>query len=999
MMNGILEIEDTRRDTADVHRTTVADKDRSVGGRAIIATSGAPLPCSPATDAIAVPNTFRGMKAINVPASPSDLAGYGALLQHRSRRRSSHSILGGQGSPSFSSLVDALSRASGEPRGSTAAALFGEELTLSRGLEAVVDVIVPPVVPPPPSPTSLDAALPLTDLRDPESMSATELDRLFGSSMLSTSWQEAKKTRLSSSPLISELAAKLSARVATEEQGMDVDEKAAVPVCPPGNACAGRGTGNASAEPKIAAAAPAETTVAKSRNGVRVDIKAPPATRIAVNGAGHATSLRGRSESVPSLETLQANAANMLNNMMASRTAAGSRRASSSAAHPPSGVSGSAIKSTLLGAMAAPSLRRPLIVPAPRRSTSAPAPAHEGVTPTGLRNAPSKTPTTTALNGPRILTTGMRLPAPLMRPRPNLSRDLMRNIPRAAAVSTGVSTTASPSTSATPPVTKDVPAPLAVRSNAASPKIAAARVASANTTHRESASGEQATAVASTKGGQGTTGNEASRSASLPVPSSSSSPSATESQSMTVTGLTSSSSSSLIMIPTMKSVSPAIFLTVLEATPVFTTILGPSQGFSRDFRMLRRVDTGYVNASALLEAGGIETEAERSVILSLEVSRVRVRQRDSELFGTWIPLSRARALAATCSLQNRLGPFLNDNLATYFPTSLLATPDATPKESPPTLPASPAAAGPSVPRQMTPDSDDAAKPGINANPDTAALPANGLTPSDDVTAAPAPEADVLPTMDESHVSNAAAVSIVAAAVAATSTHAATSLYAARAAARGPWIPMRSSSTDTPGWLPWARQSSQRHTFADATRPILKHHGKSPMLSGSDDVESVRNTFGGLSVALSGNGTATAAASTPGKLDTAASKPADLLRRASGLGPSPLSTSVSAQHVRRHANGAASAPVSPSGSDAAMELDALPMTAASKRSRVRRDELNALGATPAAPATAVASKRQPGAGRSLTAADHIRVTLDKSTEMEDEDEELDVGGEDEDDDLR
>ncbi|KAI9597270.1 hypothetical protein BDF19DRAFT_489745 [Syncephalis fuscata] len=151
---------------------------------------------------------FDTVKSINVPASPSDqlmaqqalhthhLAQPSAHLHHthihsqqqsyRSRRRSSLAILGGQGSPSFSSLVDALSRASGEARGSSSvSSLFGDELIMSsRDLNgALFSSGIPPVVPPPPSPIAFDtASIPLTDLRDPESMSAIELDRLFGGS-------------------------------------------------------------------------------------------------------------------------------------------------------------------------------------------------------------------------------------------------------------------------------------------------------------------------------------------------------------------------------------------------------------------------------------------------------------------------------------------------------------------------------------------------------------------------------------------------------------------------------------------------------------------------------------------------------------------------------------------------------------------------------------------------------------------------------------------------
>ncbi|KAF9197839.1 hypothetical protein BGZ49_001557, partial [Haplosporangium sp. Z 27] len=122
-----------------------------------------------------------------------------------------------------------------------------------------------------------------------------------------------------------------------------------------------------------------------------------------------------------------------------------------------------------------------------------------------------------------------------------------------------------------------------------------------------------------------------------------------------------------LWIPTTNPVVPSIHLTVIDNVALFTTkLVNPGA----EYRLLRRADNGYVNATTLLLAGGVETEQERSIVLSLERGRVRVRKPGSQLFGTWIPLARARALAATCSLHHKLGPFLNDNLDTYFPSPL-----------------------------------------------------------------------------------------------------------------------------------------------------------------------------------------------------------------------------------------------------------------------------------------------------------------------------------------
>ncbi|KAF9955970.1 hypothetical protein BGZ72_003228 [Mortierella alpina] len=122
-----------------------------------------------------------------------------------------------------------------------------------------------------------------------------------------------------------------------------------------------------------------------------------------------------------------------------------------------------------------------------------------------------------------------------------------------------------------------------------------------------------------------------------------------------------------LWIPTTNPVVPNIHLTVIDNVALYTTkLVNPGA----EYRLLRRADNGYVNATTLLLAGGVETEQERSIVLSLELGRVRIRKPGSQLLGTWIPLARARALAATCSLHHKLGPFLNDNLDTYFPSPL-----------------------------------------------------------------------------------------------------------------------------------------------------------------------------------------------------------------------------------------------------------------------------------------------------------------------------------------
>ncbi|OZJ02162.1 hypothetical protein BZG36_04637 [Bifiguratus adelaidae] len=121
---------------------------------------------------------------------------------------------------------------------------------------------------------------------------------------------------------------------------------------------------------------------------------------------------------------------------------------------------------------------------------------------------------------------------------------------------------------------------------------------------------------------------------------------------------------------------PPIFATVIDGTPTYVALLSRAHGFAKEGKLLRMVDNNYVNATQLLMAGGVETDTERNIILSLEVGRVRIRKRDSGLFGTWVPLHRAKALASTCSVDHKLGPFLEEDLGNFFPSPLpLTVPD------------------------------------------------------------------------------------------------------------------------------------------------------------------------------------------------------------------------------------------------------------------------------------------------------------------------------------
>ncbi|KAG1175162.1 hypothetical protein G6F70_004321 [Rhizopus microsporus] len=123
------------------------------------------------------------------------------------------------------------------------------------------------------------------------------------------------------------------------------------------------------------------------------------------------------------------------------------------------------------------------------------------------------------------------------------------------------------------------------------------------------------------------------------------------------------------VVHTLTPMTPAMYITVIDHIAVCVVVLEKTET-TPEYRIMRRLDTGFINGTALLAAGGIETESERSMILSFEMERVRMPKRKSQLFGTWIPLRRAQELAITCSIQHKLGHFLDDSIESYFPSPL-----------------------------------------------------------------------------------------------------------------------------------------------------------------------------------------------------------------------------------------------------------------------------------------------------------------------------------------
>ncbi|RKO85129.1 hypothetical protein BDK51DRAFT_48346, partial [Blyttiomyces helicus] len=119
---------------------------------------------------------------------------------------------------------------------------------------------------------------------------------------------------------------------------------------------------------------------------------------------------------------------------------------------------------------------------------------------------------------------------------------------------------------------------------------------------------------------------------------------------------------------------PPMYMTTIDGVILYITWVGKQGSESdaapplvptppaRSTPLIRRADNNMVNATLLLHAGGMHTERERSVVLSLERTRVRVRRQGSGLFGTWVPLPRAREMARSVCLESKLGAFLADGI-------------------------------------------------------------------------------------------------------------------------------------------------------------------------------------------------------------------------------------------------------------------------------------------------------------------------------------------------
>ncbi|KAI7885877.1 hypothetical protein K492DRAFT_233851 [Lichtheimia hyalospora FSU 10163] len=128
-----------------------------------------------------------------------------------------------------------------------------------------------------------------------------------------------------------------------------------------------------------------------------------------------------------------------------------------------------------------------------------------------------------------------------------------------------------------------------------------------------------------------------------------------------------------VVVHTIMPTNPTMYITVADNVAVCIAVLAPPDANTPEYRIMRRLDTNYINGTALLTAGGIDTDSERSMILSFEMERRRIPEKKSALHGTWIPLRRAQELAVTCSIQHRLGPFLTDSIESYFPSPLPIT--------------------------------------------------------------------------------------------------------------------------------------------------------------------------------------------------------------------------------------------------------------------------------------------------------------------------------------
>ncbi|TPX40847.1 hypothetical protein SeLEV6574_g06377 [Synchytrium endobioticum] len=154
--------------------------------------------------------------------------------------------------------------------------------------------------------------------------------------------------------------------------------------------------------------------------------------------------------------------------------------------------------------------------------------------------------------------------------------------------------------------------------------------------------------------------------------------------------------------------SPPIYLTSIDGVGLYITWLKTYPHQQRGVPLMRRVDSDLVHGATLLFAGGMITERERSIVLSLERGRVRFKIPESPLSGTWVSLYRARGLASSCCLDAVLELLLSDDLNSYFDPALLSCIQPSPR--PPLVPLMTPYIGPSSCATVTRETPKAMSP-------------------------------------------------------------------------------------------------------------------------------------------------------------------------------------------------------------------------------------------------------------------------------------------------
>lgn len=152
------------------------------------------------------------------------------------------------------------------------------------------------------------------------------------------------------------------------------------------------------------------------------------------------------------------------------------------------------------------------------------------------------------------------------------------------------------------------------------------------------------------------------------IPNSSNSSDLPNSRRTSTSSGTSSSKSELSMNTDQSSLSSQFMMMDTPAKPMDAESngfkkLGGLEDFDGLIPQMRRVDNDMINATLLLHFGGVFTDQERSIVLSLERNRVRCKDKNSGLYGTWIPLARAQDIARSMCIESYLSRFLRDDLA------------------------------------------------------------------------------------------------------------------------------------------------------------------------------------------------------------------------------------------------------------------------------------------------------------------------------------------------